>query len=124
MSPVPRILCAVLAFVGAFLMGLSIICSPLVYAGMQESDSPWCGAAPFIYGACIFAVSFLTYACMGSILSRFEARHAFWFALGISVLCMLGAYVLYLSAFKISSAEFSYSGKKYHFINNECRFCA
>ena len=99
MSPVPRILCAVLAFVGAFLMGISIICSPLVYASMQESDSPWCEAAPFIYGACIFAVSLLTCACVGAVMSRFEFRHAFCFALVISVLSMLGAYVFYLLFF-------------------------
>ncbi len=99
MSPAPRFLCAFLGLVFAFLMGLSIIGSPLIYASMQASDSPWCGVAPFIYAACIFVVSFLTYSCMGCILSRFDARHAFWFALGISVLSMLGAHVFYLYCF-------------------------
>lgn len=97
MTPVSRILCAFLGLVFAFLMGISIICAPLIYADMRASDSPWCGAAPFIYGAYLFVVSFLTYACMGGILSRFEFRHAFSFASAITVLTLIASYLFYIT---------------------------
>ena len=78
-------------------MGGGVIMAPLLFMSMHMSDSPWVGAAPGFFAVSLFGVSFLTYACLSALMSACRLKHAFWFALAITMLTLVASYLFYLN---------------------------